>query len=214
MQKSFWRWIRHGVLAGLSLITFVQSNARADVKLPNVFGDHMVLQQGQKNKVWGLAEHGENVTVTIDGQSHQATAGADGKWQIMLEPLKVGGPYELKVAGKNTITFKDVLVGEVWICSGQSNMQWTVNGSNDADLERAAAKYPKLRMINFPNVGTQEPVWTHDRKWMVCTPETVGDFSAVGYFFGRQLQETLDVPIGLINNSWGGSACQIQAAAR
>lgn len=208
MQKPFWGWLRSGILAGLTLVAFADSSVHADVKLPNVFGDHMVLQQGQKNKVWGLAEHGENVTVSIDGQSHQATAGADGKWQIMLDPLKVGGPYELKVTGKNTITIKDVLVGEVWICSGQSNMQWSVNSSNDADLERATAKYPKLRMINFPQVGTQDPVWSHDRHWMVCTPETVGSFSAVGYFFGRQLQQTLDVPVGLINNAWGGSACE------
>jgi sialate O-acetylesterase len=168
----------------------------------------MVLQQGQKNKVWGLADAGEGVTVSIAGQSHQATAGADGKWHVMLNPLTVGGPLELKVAGKNTITFKDVLVGEVWICSGQSNMQWSVNASNDPDLERATAKFPKIRMINFPNVGTQEPVWTHNRQWMECTPENVGNFSAVGYFFGRQLHQTLDVPIGLINNAWGGSACE------
>jgi sialate O-acetylesterase len=168
----------------------------------------MVLQQAQKNKVWGLADAGEAVTVTIDKQSHQATAGADGKWQVSLDPLAAGGPYTLTVKGKNEIKIDDVLVGEVWICSGQSNMQWSVNASNDPDLERLTAKFPRLRMINFPQVGTQEPIWTHDRKWMVCTPETVGNFSAVGYFFGRQLHRTLDVPVGLINNAWGGSACE------
>jgi sialate O-acetylesterase len=184
--------------------------ARADVKLPNIFSDHMVLQQGQKNKVWGTADAGEMITVTIDKQKHTATAGADGKWQATLDPLAVGGPYVLNVQGKNSkATISDVLSGEVWICSGQSNMQWWVRTSNDPDLEKRAAKFPKIRMINFPNVGTQEPIWTHDKnKWMVCSPDTVSDFSAVGYFFARQLHETLEVPIGMINNAWGGSACE------
>ena len=209
MMQSFWQRIRSSALTGAVFIGLAQAAVHADVKLPNVFGDHMVLQQKQKNKVWGVADAGEAVTVTIDKQTHAATAGADGKWQVMLEPLAAGGPHELKAKGKNEVTFKDVLVGEVWICSGQSNMQQSVNGSTDPDLERAAANYPKLRMINFPQVGTQDPVWTHpERKWMVCTPETVGGFSAVGYFFGRQLHQTLDVPVGLINNAWGGSACE------
>lgn len=181
---------------------------RAEVKLPNIFGDHMVLQQGQKNKVWGLADANEAITVTIGEQSHKATAGADGAWQVMLDPLPVGGPHTLAVQGKNKLAFSDVLVGEVWICSGQSNMQWSVDASNDPDLEKAAAKFPKIRMINFPQVGTQEPIWTHDRKWMVCAPDTIGGWSAVGYFFARQLHLTLDVPIGMINNAWGGSACE------
>ena len=185
------------------------STAYADVKLPNVFGDHMVLQQGQKNKVWGMAEPGESVTVSIEKQSQKATSEADGTWSVMLDPIPVGGPYEMTVKGKNEIKFTDILVGEVWVCSGQSNMQWTVNQSNDPDLEKLAAKFPKIRMINFPRVGSQEVKWTHDKStWMVCTPQTVGDFSAVGYFFARQLHQSLDVPIGMINNAWGGSACE------
>lgn len=207
MRTGIWRRMQTWTLAGMTLVALTQG-ARADVKLPNVFGDHMVLQQGQKNKVWGLADAGEQVVVSIHGKDQSATAAADGKWHVMIDPVPVGGPYELKIKGKNEVVFKDVLVGEVWICSGQSNMQWSVNSSNDADLERASAKYPKIRMINFPNVGTQDPVWTHDRHWQVCTPENVGNFSAVGYFFGRQLHQTLDVPVGLINNAWGGSACE------
>ncbi|MCX7421696.1 MAG: sialate O-acetylesterase [Planctomycetia bacterium] len=196
-------------MAAVALVAGVSSTAQADVKLPNVFGDHMVLQQGQKNKVWGLADAGEDVTVSIDAQNHKAKAGANGEWHVMLDPRKVGGPYALTVKGKNEVKFEDVLVGEVWICSGQSNMQWSVNASNDPDLERATAKYPKIRMINFPQIGVQEPIWTHkDRQWQVCAPATVGGFSAVGYFFARQLHQTLDVPIGMINNAWGGSACE------
>ena len=185
------------------------STVMADVTLPNVFGEHMVLQRKQKNKVWGKAAAGEEVSVSIAAQNHKTKAGADGSWSVMLDPLDVGDPLTLTVKGKNEIKFGDVLVGEVWICSGQSNMQWSVNASNDSDLERAAAKHPKLRMINFPNIGVQEPIWTHpNSQWQTCTPETVGNWSAVGYFFGRQLQRTLDVPVGLINNAWGGSAAE------
>jgi sialate O-acetylesterase len=197
------------LLPSLLCLTVSLSAARADISLPNVFGDHMVLQQGIGNPVWGRATAGEQVTVEIADQRHQATADDEGAWRITLEPLSVGGPHKLTVTGADsTVRCDDVLVGEVWVCSGQSNMQWTVNNSNDADLERAAAHFPQIRMINFPQVGSQEPIWTHERQWMVCSPETVGSFSAVGYFFARQLHQTLDVPVGMINNAWGGSACE------
>jgi len=212
LTQSLLRWFCCGVVA----LTVFTRPCKADVKLPNIFGDHMVLQQGQKNKIWGLAEAGENVTVKIqrasaagtDLQSHQTSAGADGKWSVMLDSLSVGSPLILVVAGKNEIRINDVLVGEVWICSGQSNMQWKVDQSNDPDLEKLAAKFPNIRMINYPQTGSQEPIWTHDRQWQVCSPETLGSFSAVGYFFARQLHLTLDVPVGMINNAWGGSACE------
>lgn len=212
MSQTFWtrRILRAKGLLVVAMATLLTvSTAQADVKLPNVFSDHMVLQQGQKNKVWGLAEVSEPITVTINKQEQKTTAAADGTWSVMLEPLPVGGPYELVVKGKNEIKFTDVLVGEVWVCSGQSNMQWSVKQSNNPDLEKLTAKHPKIRMINFPNVGAQEPKWSHDNHhWMVCTPDTVGNFSAVGYFFARQLHQTLDVPVGMINNAWGGSACE------
>ncbi len=183
--------------------------AVADVAVPNIFSSSMVLQRDQPNAVWGKADPGETVTVSIAAQKHSATTGADGLWKVTLDPMAVGEPLELVIAGKNEIRLSDVLVGEVWICSGQSNMQWSVSNSTDFALEAASAKFPEIRMINFPQVGVQEPIWTHDdRKWMVCTPESVGSFSAVGYFFGRQLHQTLGVPIGMINNAWGGSACE------
>jgi sialate O-acetylesterase len=193
----------------LTIGTIPAASTQAEVKLPNVFSDHMVLQQGQANKIWGKADAGEKVSITIDGKSIDATPNASGEWSAMLPSMTAGGPYTIKIAGKNTIEVQDVLVGEVWICSGQSNMQWSVNQSNDAALERLAAKYPKIRMINFPQVGSQDPVWSHDqRKWMVANPENVGSFSAVGYYFARQIHQTIDVPIGMINNAWGGSACE------
>lgn len=183
--------------------------ACADVSLNNMFGDHMVLQQGIRNKVWGKAEPGEAVTVTLGGQTKSTAAGTDGAWHVMLDPVnEYGGPHTLTVKGKNTVTFSDVLIGEVWVCAGQSNMQMAVNGSNDADLEKAAAKFPNIRLISVPQVGTQDEQWNFNGKWQVCSPQTVGGFSAVGYFFGRQLNETLSVPIGLINNAWGGSAAE------
>lgn len=194
---------------GLSFATILPL-AKADVTMPNIFSDHMVLQQKQENKVWGHADAGEQVTVDFAGQSHQTTADDDGNWSVMLDPVDASyDAYQLTVKGQNEIAFQDVLVGEVWICSGQSNMQWNVASSNDFALEKLSANHPQIRMINFPQVGRQEPVWTHDRaQWQVCTPDSVGRFSAVGYFFGRQLHDTLDVPVGLINNAWGGSAAE------
>ena len=196
-------------LCMLILLVAFASPAAADVSLNNMFGDHMVLQQGIKNKVWGKADPGEQVTVTLGGQTHSTTAAADGTWHVFLDPVKeYGGPHTLTVKGKNTVTFSDVLIGEVWVCAGQSNMQWSVNQSNDPDLEKAAAKFPNIRLISVPQVGTQEPQWNFNGKWQQCSPETVGNFSAVGYCFGRQLHQTLGVPVGLINNAWGGSAAE------
>lgn len=183
-------------------------SAQAEVTLPNIFGDHMVLQRDQANPVWGRASPGEKVSVSIDGQSHSATASEGGTWRVDLEPLKVGGPYELQIKGSNTITFSDVLVGEVWVCSGQSNMQWSVKVSADAELEIASANYPEIRLITVPRVGTQEPQDNFNGSWSACSPQTVVEFSAVGYAFGKRLHNTLGVPIGLIDNAWGGSAVE------
>ena len=195
-------------VALLSLVSMQLPAARGDVKVPAIFGPHMVLQRDQKDRVWGWAEPGEDVTVKIGDQSHATKAGADGAWQVVLDPMPAGGPYTLSIEGKNTVKLDDVLVGEVWICSGQSNMQWSVASANDADLEMATAKYPSIRFITVPNRGTQEPQKDFNGQWQPCRPDTVGRLTAVGYFFGRRLHQVLDVPIGLINDSWGGSACE------
>ncbi len=181
---------------------------RADVKLHAIFGDHMVLQRELDCKIWGWADAGEKVTVSIDGQSQETTAGADGNWSLKLKPMQAGGPYQLVVKGKNTLTLRDVLVGEVWICSGQSNMAWAVRNSVDGDLEALTANYPRIRLISVPTVGTQEPQKDFNGKWEICSPESVAPFSAVGYFFGRELHNATGVPIGLIDNAWGGSAAE------
>ncbi len=199
---------RAGLLA-LGLTTaLVTQGARADVTLPAIFGDHMVLQQKQGNKVWGWAEPGEEITVSIADETRTTKANGDGNWSVRFSPLPAGGPYTLTVAGKNTIKYDDVLVGEVWLCSGQSNMEMSVSGVNNGDLEALSADYPRIRLISVPQVGTQEPKKNFNGKWELCTPKTAAGFSAVGYFFGRQLAHTLDVPIGLIDDSWGGSAAE------
>jgi sialate O-acetylesterase len=196
----------HSLFAACALL--VPSLAMAELKLPNIFSDHMVVQQKMPVKVWGWTQPGHEVTVTLAGKSVNGKAGSDGRFDVSMPAIDAGGPYTLEIKADESRTIKDVLSGEVWVCSGQSNMQWSVERSTDADLERLAAKHPNIRMINFPQVGSQDPILTHDRQWMECTPETVSSFSAVGYFFGRQLHDTIDVPIGMINNAWGGSACE------
>jgi sialate O-acetylesterase len=208
-RSNIRRMKRWGLAMGLvGLLAGLPCEARADVKVPAIFGSHMVLQRAQKDRVWGWAEPGEEVTVKIADQSQSTKAGADGSWQVMLEAMPAGGPHVLTIEGKNSLKFDDVLMGEVWICSGQSNMQWGVGGSRDGDLELATAKYPNIRLITVPNRGTQEPQKNFEGAWQTCQPQTAAGFSAVGYFFGRQLHQTLGVPVGLVNDSWGGSACE------
>lgn len=196
----------------IRLVTFLAFltalSAFADVRLPSIFSDHMVLQRGQQNPIWGQAEAGESIQVTINGQTHRTTADASGKWRIELEPMEAGGPYALTVSARNTITFAEVLVGEVWMCSGQSNMQWDLQKTNHAEVEIVSANRPQIRLLTVPHRGTQEPQNDFDGEWVVCTPESIRDFSAVGYLFGRRLQDTLNVPIGLIDNAWGGSSAE------
>ena len=182
--------------------------APAEVRLPAIFGDHMVMQQNQRDRVWGWADPGEDVTVAIGSQTRSVKAGKDGRWQVELDPMPAGGPYTLSVKGKNEIRLEDVLFGEVWVCSGQSNMEWPVSTANDGDLETRAAKFPGIRLITVSRLGTQEPQSDFKGSWQLCAPETVPGFSAVGYYFGRLIHQTLGVPVGLIDNSWGGSACE------
>jgi sialate O-acetylesterase len=196
------------VLALLALVAGPVPIARGDVRVPAIFGNHMVFQRDQKDRVWGWADPGEEVTVKIAGQSQAAKAGSDGAWHVVLSAMAAGGPHTLSIQGKNTLRFDDVLVGEVWICSGQSNMQWPLAFSFNGDLDIVAATDPNIRLITVPNVGTQEPQQNFKGEWQTAGRQTVGWFSAVGYVFGRRLRQTLNVPIGLINDSWGGSACE------
>ena len=180
----------------------------AEVKLPSVIGDNMVLQRGNKLTLWGTADAGEEVSVTLGDQKATAKAGDDGKWKVQIGPLAAGGPFEMKVVGKNTIELKNILVGEVWVCSGQSNMQMAVSSCLNSKEEVAAADFPKIRLFTVPNTVADAPQADCKGRWVECSPKTVGGFSAVGYFFGRELQKVLDVPVGLINTSWGGTPAE------
>lgn len=192
-------------LTGLLTSTLFLS---ADVSLPAIFGDHMVLQRLQTNPVWGTAAPGEKITVKIHGQYHTTVAANDGGWRVMLNPVPTGGPYELSVEGNNTVTFDDILVGEVWICSGQSNMARALNSVDNADVEIVTANYPEIRLISVPSVASQDPLDDFKGQWAACSPETVANFSAVGYLFGRRIHNAVGVPIGLIDNAWGGSSAE------
>lgn len=181
---------------------------RAEVRLPKIFGPGMVVQQKQKAPVWGWAAKGEKITVSLGESKAEATAGDDGKWQVKLDPPPAGGSYTLTVAGTNTIALSDVLVGEVWVCSGQSNMEWRVSQSLNPAEEIAAANLPKIRMFTVKKVPAEQPQDDCEGSWATCTPETVANFSAVGYFFARKLHQDLGVPVGVINSSWGGTICE------
>ncbi len=191
----------------LSLLFARAAGARADVKLPALIADGMVLQQGIQIPLWGWADEGETVTVEFQTQKVTATA-KDGRWLLRLQPLKAGGPFTLTISGKNKLELKDVLVGEVWLCSGQSNMAFRLNQTDNAEAEIASAKYPQLRLFSIPRAEVDAPAQDVKGSWKECGPETAGAFSAVGYFFGRELHKARNVPVGLINNAVGGSPAE------
>ncbi|MDE0571405.1 MAG: hypothetical protein OSB44_12030 [Verrucomicrobiales bacterium] len=179
----------------------------ADVKLPPVIGSGMILQRDMAVPIWGWAEAGEEVTVSFAGQTKKAKASDDGKWMVKLDSLKANANgAALTISGKNKINLDNVLVGEVWICSGQSNMEWSVKQSINPKEEVAAANQPLIRLFNVPG-HTVSPLPKDEGagQWQVCDPNSVNNFSAVGYFFGRRLHKDLKVPVGLIGSNWGGT---------
>jgi len=191
-----------------SLCIFSATAAWADVKLPAIISDHMVVQSGTKVPVWGWADAGEKVTATLAGQTVSAAADAAGRWSVAFENLAVGGPHVLTVEGKNKLSVNDVLVGEVWLGSGQSNMAMAVRSSLNYSEEQSAAHLPTLRMFTVARNPQPEPQADCVGTWQVCTLDTVGGFSATLYFFGRDVQKQLQVPMGLINSSYGGTAIE------
>jgi len=185
--------------------------ALADVKLPAIISANMVLPQETPGGVWGGAAAGEKVTVKFADKTAETVTNDQGKWSAKLPELKAGTTGELTVAGKNTLIIKNVVVGEVWVASGQSNMEWRVAGSKDAAEEAKAAVFPQIRMYTVQKAPKAEPVEDTIGKWEVCAPETVPGFSAVGYFFARRLYQTLQQPIGVIHTSWGGTPAEFWA---
>jgi len=198
---------------GISLlaVTLLALRAAADVTLPAIFSDHMVLQADTSVPVWGWAEPGEKVTVSIAGQTKSCTTGADGKWMVRLSPMRASAePRDLIVSGNpksriQNLKCSDVLVGEVWLGSGQSNMAMTVNRAKDFEQEKTAANLPKIRHFRESSGASPTPQEKCSGKWELCSPDTVGSFSATAYFFGRELHRKLGAPVGLINSSVGGT---------
>ena len=182
-----------------------------DVKVGALFSDNMVLQQGMKCPVWGSADPGETVTVTIAGHAVKAKADKKGEWRLKLTPMKAGGPHQMTIAGKNVITVKNVLVGEVWVCSGQSNMGITLKECMNYEQEIAATNYPEIRLFHVPQRQGYEPAKDVKAQWRVCDPKSMERFSALGYFFGRQLHNELKVPVGLIAGSCGSTKIEAWA---
>jgi sialate O-acetylesterase len=220
-------------IASLLILLTVNSQA-ADASRPfvhPVFGSHMVLQRGMKDPIWGWTKPGARVTLRMDGKRFTATADPTGKWMAAIGPFKAGGPYTLTISGPEEVTFTDVLVGDVWLCSGQSNMEMGIANVKDADNEIQSANYPRIRLFGVPKVirheaqplfgpmKNGEPSWPKGRvEWLPCSPENIrvgdwGGFTAAGYFFGRKLAQDLDVPIGLIQSAWGGTICEAWVSA-
>ncbi|MCE2401406.1 9-O-acetylesterase [Candidatus Poribacteria bacterium] len=192
-------------------LLFGQTLVYSEVTLPRVIGSNMVLQRDMQVPIWGWASAGEEISIILSAEGAESlavlttTADADGNWRIDLPAMKAGGPYTLQVTGSNTLELTNVLFGEVWVCSGQSNMQWTVNASKDSAAEIAAAMYPKIRLFYVPRRSSGLLKQNVEADWQETSPETIRNFSAVAYYFGRKLHKDLNVPIGLINSSWGGT---------
>ncbi|WP_266365538.1 sialate O-acetylesterase [Tellurirhabdus rosea] len=191
-------------------LIFLSTTAFAQVRLARVFSDHVVLQRQQPIPVWGWAKPGEKVSVALAGQTQSVKAGTDGKWTVRFAPLEAGGPHTLSVTAKSgKAAASDVLIGEVWLCSGQSNMEWPVKLADNFAVEKGNANFPQIRHFFVSHEMALTPeADLKNGDWKVCSPETVGDFTAVGFFFARELTQKLGVPVGLLHSSWGGSQAE------
>ncbi len=197
------------------LVLLTSSWASAEIQLPAIIGNNMVLQRDMPIPIWGWTQKGQTVTVTFAGQSATATAGEDGKWMVRLPAQAANDqPQTMTIqSGDESLTLGNILIGEVWLASGQSNMEWAVGWSQNAEQEAAAANYPNLRLFTVVKQMSPTPKDKADGSWNVCAPQTVSGFSAVGYFFGRDLHAALKVPVGVINSSWGGTPIEAWANA-
>ncbi|MBT4483874.1 MAG: sialate O-acetylesterase [Candidatus Latescibacteria bacterium] len=183
----------------------------SDVSLPGIFGDGMVLQQGMKIPVWGKADPREKVTVSINGRTKSTKTKGDGTWMVKMKKMNAGGPYEMEVSGTNEIRFTDVMIGEVWVCSGQSNMNFRIRNLGDIPGQLGDADTPEIRMVTINTQKHEQPQDDFIREkpaWIPCSSQDVGNFSAVAYFFGRDIHQELGVAVGLINASWGGTQAE------
>lgn len=203
MSKSFY------ILCFMFFVTYKLS---ANLKLPAFFCDNMVLQQNSSVKIWGWAKNTETIKLQTswDNQIYQDTADLNGNWLIEIKTPSYGGPYVMNIEGYDKINIKNIMIGEVWLVSGQSNMEWSINNKiNNGDVEALKAQYPNIRMFNTFSKTSVVPEDDVYGNWEICNPTNVRNFSAVGYFFARKINQTLDVPIGIINSTWGGTPAEV-----
>jgi len=196
------------ILLAALLSGFVYQASFATVTMPSIFSDHMMLQEKAPVKLWGKADPGEKISISIGKQNISTTAGADGKWTAWLKPLAAGGPISMTVKGTNTLTINDILVGEVWLASGQSNMELRVNQCNNYEQEARDANYPQIRLFRVKNGVSHTPLDNVTGKWELCSPQNVGNYTAAGYYFTRDLYKKYNKPMGLIEADWGATNAQ------
>ncbi len=196
----------HAFLLNFLIVLMVTLPVRAEVVLPQVIGSNMVFQRNKPIKVWGTAAKGEKVKVEFNGNKMSATPKKDGTWMVTFPAMSAGGPYTMSIKGDNSIGLDNIYIGDIWICSGQSNMQWILQNVNNAEEEIANADFPKIRIITIPRNAQLSPADdVPATDWQLCSPSTVPDFSAVAYFFGRNIYKETGIPIGLISTNWGGT---------
>jgi sialate O-acetylesterase len=194
------------LMLGLAIIGLNSFTGWGNVKIPRIISSNMVLQRNMPVTLWGWADTREKVTIAFAGNTVSSRADGQGKWKIVFPSMQAGGPYSMEIQGKNTILLDNIMIGEVWICSGQSNMEFTVIRSVNGQEEAKSAVFPEIRLFDVPNRVAFKPAEdVSGGEWKECSPATVADFSAVGYFFGRNLFQELKVPIGLISTNWGGT---------
>ncbi len=194
----------------ISIVTLVlviaAARTNAEISLPGIFSDNMVLQRNNEIPVWGWADAGEKITVLLKDQKTTIKADKEGKWMVALNPEPEGGPFTMRISGKNEIILQNILIGDVWVCSGQSNMEWPLWKTVEGEPEVSKANYPQIRLLTVPHLVSSSPVNTMSGNgWITCTPEHVMDFSAIAYYFGKFLQKETGVPVGLISDNWGGT---------
>ena len=196
------------LLAPILLSLALGTGLQADVQMPTLFGDHMVMQSGSPIHVWGLSDPNEEISVTFRGQRVEFTASDIGMWETYLDPAEPGGPYVLEVEGNNEVRIEDIHLGEVWIGSGQSNMVWPLERSDNADEEIANAKHPGIRYFKVDQSTSDLPLEDVGGQWRVVSPDTAAEFSGVAYFFARHIHQELGVPVGVIQTAWGGTPAE------
>ncbi len=202
-------------IAAAAVLLFLATSCYANVTLPSVLADHMVVQRGLPVHVWGRATEHENVTVTFRGETRSTAADDLGRWSVYLTPGEAGGPFPMVIKGSNTIQFSDVLVGDVWVASGQSNMEFPMKELANPDAEIATAQFPKIRIFRVEHRPSDYPRSDVEAKtWIPCTPENAGESSAVAYYFAREIQQKENVPIGLIETFWGGTPAESWTSLR